>query len=80
MRCIGDNVSNTVGRKKSSTLSSLACKNDFLKWSICCLIRLFLIAVMIKLLIGLCNALNSTRIELSLGLIIGVSNCNLYIN
>ena len=52
MRCFGDNVGNTVGRKKSSTLSSLDCKNDFLKWSICCLMRLFLIVAMVKLLIG----------------------------
>ena len=62
MRCIGNNVGNAVGRKKNSTPSSLDCKKDFLKRSICCLIRLFLIAGMIKLLIGLCNDLNSTKI------------------
>ena len=62
MRCIGNNVGNAVGRKKTSMPNSLDCKKDFLKRSICCLIRLFLIAGMIKLLIELCNDLNSNKI------------------
>ena len=77
MRGIGDNVGNTVGRKKSSKAKPWDCKKEFLNRSICCLMRLFIIGGMVKLLIGQCNALYSIRIEPDLNLILVTSSCNL---
>jgi preprotein translocase subunit SecG len=51
VRGIRDNVGNALGRKKSSKAMSWDCKNDFLKRSIFCLIRLFIIFDMRKVLV-----------------------------
>ena len=42
MRGVRDNPGNVVGWKKLSNAKPWDCKNDFLKMSICCLIRLFI--------------------------------------